>query len=413
MKRNRRTVQLGFLALTVVGVYVVKGNAERWCPFGGVEAIYTYIQEGNMLCSLGVSNFYILGAVLLMALLFRRAFCGYMCPVGTISEWLQAGGQRLGVKPVVVPHRLDRGLAKLKYVVLAIILYFTWSYGELEFRVADPCYALISRHGEDITFWAYVVSGAIVVASLLVMIPFCRWLCPLAAVFHPFSRFGLARVKRDDEACTSCGLCAQVCPTAIEVDKVQEVKAARCLSCLSCLDVCPALEAGAISWGPPRWLGRSWPQGVLITVMLVLVAGAVGLVYALPMPSFVQVAEGRGPIPGEVAQVELGIHNLGCRGNASLFAYFLERDDEYEVPGHLKIEAWPGPGIASVRITYDAERTDAAAIKQALTEPYYDSTGDLWRFSPFEVEGYDPLGLLDDMDAEADDQAGAAQTPDD
>ena len=374
----------------------MRGNAERWCPFGGVEAIYTYATEGNLVCSLGVSNFYILGAVLLTLLLLRRAFCGYACPIGAISEWLQAGAERLGVQSARVPYAADRVLAKLKYAVLAIILYFTWSHGELEFRVADPCYALISRHGEDITFWAYVVAGAIVIGSLFVTVPFCRWLCPLAAVMHPFSRFGLTRIKRDEDACIDCGLCSKVCPTAIPVDKVAQVTAARCMSCLSCVEVCPRDAEGALGWGPPKALGRFWPQAALIAILLGCLTGAVAAVYVFPLPSFIQVAEGRNDAPMETATVELKVGNLGCRGNASLFCYFLERDDEYEVQGYLKTEAWPGPGIAPARIIYDPSRTDEAAIKEAITEPYYDPVAGVWRASPFEIEGHDPLGLFED-----------------
>ena len=75
MKTTRRVVQFGFLAVTLVGVFLFRGNAERWCPFGGVEALYTYATEGNLTCSLAVTNFYILGAVLVMTLLLRRAVC--------------------------------------------------------------------------------------------------------------------------------------------------------------------------------------------------------------------------------------------------------------------------------------------------------------------------------------------------
>ena len=168
MKNTRRFVQFAFLALTLGGVFLFGANAERWCPFGGVEAIWTYYHEGNMVCSLGTSNFYILGGVLLGTLLLRRAFCGYMCPIGTISEWLGLVGRRLRIRPIRVPAALDRALALLKYVVLAIILYATWRTGELLFRGYDPCYALISRHGEDITYWAYAVAGAIAAASLVI-----------------------------------------------------------------------------------------------------------------------------------------------------------------------------------------------------------------------------------------------------
>jgi ferredoxin len=353
-----------------------------------------------MICSLGVSNFYMLAALLLVTLLLRRAFCGYVCPIGTISEWLGVGARRLGLKPAVVLYRVDRGFAALKYAVLAIILYFTWRYAELEFRVADPCYALISRHGEDITVWAYVVAAAIVLGSLVVTMPFCRWVCPLAAVLHPVSRFGLTRVKRDLDVCTSCGLCSRVCPTAIPVAQVREVKAARCLSCLSCMDACPRGGQGAISWGPPNPLGRSWPQAVLVAILLSCMTAGVGAVYAFPLPSYTEVIEGRGDAPPETVTTELGIHNLACRGKASLLTYFVGRDDEYQISGYIKIEAWPGAGLARARITYDPTKTDEEAIKEAITEPYYDDGGGLWRMSPFEIEGYDLLRLEERPEAD-------------
>jgi polyferredoxin len=104
-------------------------------------------------------------------LLLRRAFCGYMCPIGTISDWTSGLGKRIGLKQIMVPVWLDRIMSLLKYGVLAAILYFTWKFDELIFRGFDPCYALISRHGEDITLWAYVVLGAIVVLSLMIMLP--------------------------------------------------------------------------------------------------------------------------------------------------------------------------------------------------------------------------------------------------
>ncbi len=388
LRTTRRIAQASFLSLTLVGVFVVRGNAERWCPFGGVEALYTYWQEGNLLCSLGVSNFYILAAVLLITLLFRRAFCGYLCPVGTVSEWLGSLGRFAGIRGAAVPAPLDRGLSLLKYGVLAVVLFITYRAGELLFRGFDPCYALISRHGEDITVWSYVVAGSIVVGSLLVIMPFCRWLCPLAAVLSPFSRFGLARIKRDSDACLDCTKCSQACPMAIPVHEVKEVTAARCLSCLNCVEACPVERSGAVAWGPPRSLGRSWPQAVLVGLVLLFLTAAVAAAYVFPIPSFVKV---RGDEPDQTATVALHVHELTCRGRANLFAFFLERDDEYAIPGYIRIEAWPGPGAAEARIVYDAELADATLIKQAITEPYFDAVAGVWRSPPFRIEGYDAL----------------------
>lgn len=392
MKTTRRVIQLAFLILTIVSVFVLRGDAERWCPFGGVEALYTYATAGSMTCSLGVSNFYILGALLLLTLLLRRAFCGYMCPLGAVFEGLQAGARRLGMRPLTVPYRLDRALALLKYAVLAIILYFTWTIGELVFRGYDPCYALISRHGTDITWWAYVISGVFVLASLLILVPFCRWFCPLAAVFAPFSRLGLTRVKRSDETCVDCGVCNRACPMGIQVDKLAQVTAARCTSCLDCIAACPRKDSGALYWGPPNRLGRRWPPAVIVVGVLLSVGVAVAATYAFPLPSFVWT---RGKPSGPTATVQLDIYNLTCRGKSRTLVSFLERDDEFALHGHLKLEAWPGPAAAAAHITYDPAQVTATAIREAITEPYYDADTGEWMHSPFKIAGYDPLDLED------------------
>lgn len=391
MKRTRRVVQLGFLLLTVIAVYVMGANAERWCPFGGVEAIYTYVNEGNMPCSLAVSNFYLLAGVLVITLLLRRAFCGYMCPIGAASEFLRGGSRRVGIKEVKVHPKVDHWLSMLKYPVLALILYFTYRLSELIFRGFDPCYALISRHGEDITFWAYIVAGAIVIASLLITMPFCRWLCPLGAVLNLFSWIGLTRVKRDTDSCLECKLCDKACPMGIPVSQKKSVLSARCISCLSCVEACPTRANGALRWGPPDALGRSWHQGVLIGVLVVCLTAVVVASYAFPLPSFVRQREIE--LPAETAAVEMQLEGLTCRGRGSLLWYFLDRDDFLAVEGYLQLDAWPGPGLAQINVIYDPQLTDESALKMAISDPYFDAIENMWRPSPFLIEGYDPYAI--------------------
>jgi polyferredoxin len=397
MKNTRRILQAGLLAVTLIGVFVLGRNAEAWCPFGGVEAIYTYAAEGNLLCSLGISNFYVFGAVIVTVLLLRRAFCGYLCPIGAISEWLHVAANRLGLRPFRIPAKLDRALSLGKYAVLAMILAATWQASELAFRGYCPAYALLGRHGADITFWAYVVAGAIVAVSLLVTMPFCRWFCPLAAVLNPLSRFGLGRIKRDDAACSHCGLCAKSCPMAIPVDQLRQVTASRCLACMNCVEACPHNGRSPLSWGPPNWLGQAWPQAVVIAVLLLCGGAAVAAAYLSPLPSFVK---SRGVQPDRVASVDFRIQGLTCRGRANLLVGFLERDDLYQIPGaapdapgFYALEAWPDPATARVRISYDPTCADEGSIQRAIAEPYYDAIEDRWWMSPFAIEGYTPPGL--------------------
>lgn len=385
-------MQAGLLVLTLVGVFLWQANVERWCPFGGIEALYTYYAEGNMICSLGVSNFFVLGGVLLMTLLVRRAFCGYLCPIGTLSDWLGRLGRRLHVALPRVPPPVDRALSLLKYAALAAILYFTWRAGELILRGFGPCYALVGRHGPDITFWAYVTAGGAAAASLFWNMPFCRWLCPLAAAINPLSAVGLTRIKRDAQACNGCRKCDRACPMGIAVHAAPQVTAARCISCLECVDACPARDAGAIFWGPPRWLARRWPRGALAVILLLCTGGAVAASWLTPMPAFVRAR----PVarPAKLAPLELVIDDLTCRGRANLLYFFLDRpaEDPLHVPGYFQIEAWPGPGWSRVRISYDPTLTDAAAIHRAITEPSYAPQSG-WRPSPFRIAGYDPLAL--------------------
>jgi len=383
----RTLLQATFLGVTLIGVFVVAGNAERWCPFGGVEAMYTYVTEGNLTCSLAISNFYMLGAVVLITLLLRRAFCGYMCPVGTLSDWLRRLTGRVGVKPIAVPRYLDRSLSLLKYVVFGVVIYFTYAAAELIFRGFDPCYAIISRHGDDITVWAYVILGGLLLGSMLVTMPFCRWLCPLAAVLNPVSRLGLARIRRDTEVCKPCGRCTRACPMGIPVAEVAEVTHARCIACMSCLDTCPQHDASVMSWGPPSRWGGAWHRGVIAVVVLVVTTGAVAMAYVAPLPSFVAT---RGELRADTTVIDLRVSGLTCRGRANLLMYYLERDDDLQLPEYIHLEAWPGPGAARVRVTVDSG-TDKAAVEEAITEPYYDRVEGRWRLSPFEVEGRERL----------------------
>ena len=420
MRRTRRLVQFAFLALTLVGVYFVRGHAERWCPFGGIEALYGYIKFGELTCSLHVSNFYILGGLLVLTLIAKRAFCGWVCPVGTLSEWLNRAGRALvravsrrngrgaarapAASAFDVPLPLNRALRLLKYPLLGVILWFTWRTGELIFRGFDPCYALISRHGTDITFWAYVISALLALLSLFIAVPFCRWLCPLAAVLAPFSRLGALRIRRDVGACLDCGACRRVCPMAIPVDRCREVTAARCTTCLECVAACPP-SSGALSWGPPRRLsrvsaskpqdrmlgagiGQHWPSVAVLLVLLVCIGGAVALSYALPLPSFMY---SRGAAPAQTAVIELRVRGVNCRHSTQQFWQFLTmRNDAARVQGWLRLETWPDPKGSDIRISFDPTAIDERRLKSAIAEPTFDATADTWRASPYCIDGYVP-----------------------
>ena len=87
------------------------------------------------------------------------------------------------------------------------------------------------------------------------------------------------------------------------------------------------------------------------------------------------------------------IAEVVIRARRNTFVLRVQGDDMYAVSGYLKLEAWPAPDNARVRIIFDPSLADEQALKEAITEPYYDATANIWRSSPFQIEGYDPLGL--------------------
>ena len=82
------------------------------------------------------------------------------------------------------------------------------------------------------------------------------------------------------------------------------------------------------------------------------------------------------------------VEGLDCRGRANLLVFFLTREDDLEIDGYLRLEAWPGPGSGRARITYEPGRTGEDAIQMAVTSPDLET----WRMSPFAIRGFDPLG---------------------
>jgi len=292
--------------------------------------------------------------------------------------------------PITVPRQWDAALSTLKYVIAIVILALTWKTGELVFQAVDPCYALLSRHGEDITIWAYIISGTIVVASLFISLPFCRWLCPLAAILNIPAAVSLFRIKRNEETCIQCGKCSKNCPMAIPVDQNKSGIVVRCLACTECVGICPQNSSSTT-----KTLQSTFSSGAVVAILLFCLNFSILAYLIFPFASFTKV---RGDKPQQIESVTLKIDNLTCRGTATRLWFYLDRDDLYTLPGYLFIEVWTDSTLGTVRVTFDPTQVSHNDICRAITEPYInfadvDTSGQIM-FSPFSVQGYDPITSL-------------------
>jgi len=255
MRRLRTAFQIAIIvAVVVTGFRFTMGwsrtSIETYCPFGGLEAALSLFTQQTFTCATGERNLALFIALIVLTLLSRKSFCGWVCPVGAISEWFSKLGQRMfHLEP---SRRWDRALRWLRLPVLIVILYFTFRTGELIFRGFDPYYILFSFNGHDVKSWSYLILGAILLGLFLFPMAWCRYLCPLGVALWPFSAAGRLRLARDEDTCTNCAACDSSCPQGIIVSEVGEVRSGECTLCFECVEACPegdVLKLEAKGWG--------------------------------------------------------------------------------------------------------------------------------------------------------------------
>jgi len=255
MKLLRTAVQLTFLvgvtALLFRGLAALTSvNCEYYCPFGGLVALYPLLRYKAYTCSLTEFNTALLVSTLVLTVASKKSFCGWVCPLGTLQEWLGRLGHKLFGRRFHLPRRADRVLMNLRYVVLVavpVLTFTVWKF-DLGFREYDPFYILFTWGGHGTTAVSVFVVAGVLAAAVFVPLLWCRYLCPLGALLDPFSRAGALRLRRDAERCTDCGVCDDVCPHAIPVSQVAEVTARNCTNCLECVAECPSAGALELSW---------------------------------------------------------------------------------------------------------------------------------------------------------------------
>lgn len=223
-------------------------GVEGWLPISSLVSLRYWIETG-IVNSIHPSGLIIFGAILMVALLFKKGFCSWICPVGFISEMLGDISDKIFRRRLKPPAFLDYPLRSLKYILLgfffyAILIQMTpqaiedFVYSNYN-KVAD---ILMLRFFTDISMLALGVIAGLFVLSLIVRGFWCRYLCPYGALLGMLNFISPTRIIRNKQRCIDCAACARVCPTFIKVDKVTEVRSDECTGCLACVDSCPVKD---------------------------------------------------------------------------------------------------------------------------------------------------------------------------
>lgn len=248
------------------------GGIEGWLPIAGLMNLKYTIEMGG-LPPIHAASMFLLASFIIISLLLKKAFCSWMCPIGTISEYTGKIGQKLFRFQIKVPKWLDIPLRGLKYLLLVFFLYISLSMPAqmIQYFMMSPYGIIIDVKMLD--FFRYISSASLITVCVLVVISlfirnaWCRYLCPYGALLGLFSLFSPFKIHRNAESCIDCGKCAKNCPSRIPVDQLIKVRTVECTGCMTCVESCPVASTLTFSLHTPTQKHQRSLSGVSMAVL--------------------------------------------------------------------------------------------------------------------------------------------------
>jgi polyferredoxin len=180
-----------------------------------------------------------------VSFIMKKGFCGWICPIGTISQYFWMAGKKIFGRNFIMDKQFDIPLRAVKYLLMAMfiiligiamtpnmmVLFFITDY----YKSTDVRTMQVFTSMSTLTLWVLIALGTF---SLVYKNFWCRYLCPYGALLGLLSSAGPVKIKRNDDNCIRCGSCSKSCPSHLHIDKKNVVHSPECFSCMTCISRC-------------------------------------------------------------------------------------------------------------------------------------------------------------------------------
>lgn len=200
--------------------------------------------------------FYTLGVLTLAGTLVGRLACGWLCSFGWFQELMHGFAERLrfaGTRQARLDHSGQRISGRWHWLPYGFLIVLV---GIVPFLTREPWFSKLCPAGTIEAAipwilldsglraqigWLFAVKIAILLGFLFWMLqskrPFCRFVCPLGAIWSPFNRLSWLHLTVDTASCSQCEACRAVCPVDIRI--YEDTGSTRCVRCMECVRACP------------------------------------------------------------------------------------------------------------------------------------------------------------------------------
>ncbi len=393
---------IGYVAIRPLFDKAYVSDFEAYCPFGGIASLGSKLSQGTMSCNMSETQVLLGIGVIVGIILVGKLFCSYICPIGSITEWLGKLGEKWKIR-IDMPKMYDRPLRILKYGILFAALYYTMTSSELFCKEFDPYFASVNlfNNTDIVLYFAIPAFVFTILGAIFFRLFWCKYLCPLGAISNIFLNIAgagivillfiianylgaglsyvwlllglvltgvanelgwmksflmpIPKITRNTDTCSECGICDEECPQGINISKFKQVNHIDCSLCSDCIHACP--DTKSLTINKSNKLKYLAPVATVVLILLSLGAAR--------NFEFTTISERWGnydKTKNIAVYKQTGLKNIKCYGSSMSLKNQLENVD-----GISGLDTYAKSH--SVTIYYDPKVISEKKVKKSLFTP--------------------------------------------